>query len=249
LDRDRISGSPDPAGRRRQPRAWFTPAVFFAFAGIVWLATRGPGTFLDLFEHGHWLAPASDILAGKVPYRETFPMHGFLSDGGRDYLRFRLFGASYRLSIDARHVLESLFHPVLFLVAATASRRPVLAALAIPVNLGMSIAVVADRPVFPLLSLAAFAWALGEERSRGRAFLAGLLVSRCGCEAGAGRPFSPHVCSSSRSRASLSFGTSFSGFTFRVETRSPDRCSFSFSSPGTKPSEGRPQTRSVSRRR
>jgi hypothetical protein len=142
---------------------------------VVWLATSAPGAFLDLFENGHWLGPASDMLAGKVPYRDTFPMHGFLSDGGRDYLVFRLFGTTFRASVEARHLIESFFHPALFLVAAAASRRPVIAALAVPLNIGMSIAVVADRPVLALLSLAAFAWALDEARPRVAAFLAGFL--------------------------------------------------------------------------
>ena len=152
-----------------------TPLVFFGLAAVAWLGTRGPGALLDLFEHGHWLAPASEMLAGKVPYRDTFPMHGFLADGGLDYLLFRIFGASYRLSLDARHILVSFFHPAVFLVAAAAIRRPALAALAIPLNIGMSIAVIADRPVVPLLSLAAFLWAIGEERSKARAFAAGFL--------------------------------------------------------------------------
>jgi hypothetical protein len=152
-----------------------TPLVFVGLAAVAWLGTRGPGALLDLFEHGHWLAPASDMLAGKVPYRDTFPMHGFLADGGLDYVLFRLFGPSYRLSLDARMVLVSFFHPAIFLVAAAACRRPVLAALAIPLNIGMSIAIVADRPVVPLLSLAAFLWSIGDERSKVRAFTAGLL--------------------------------------------------------------------------
>jgi hypothetical protein len=155
--------------------AWLTATFFLLFAAVIWIATRGPGALIDLFENGHWLGPASDMLAGKVPYRDTFPMHGFLSDGGRDYLVFRLFETSFRASVDARHLVESFFHPALFLVAAAASRRPLAAALAVPLNIGMSPAVVADRPVLPLLSLAAFAWALGEERSGPRAFLAGFL--------------------------------------------------------------------------
>jgi len=159
----------------RRTEGWFTATFFFLFAAVVWIATRGPGAALDLFENGHWLAPASDMLAGKVPYRDTFPMHGFLSDGGRDYLVFRLFGTSFRASVEARHVIESFFHPAIFLVAAAATRRPLLAALAVPVNAGMAIAVVADRPVLPLLSLAAFAWAIGENRSPRRAFLTGAL--------------------------------------------------------------------------
>jgi hypothetical protein len=115
------------------------------------------------------------MLAGKVPYRDTFPMHGFLSDGGRDYLVFRLFGTTFRASVEARQLIGAFFHPALFLVAAAACRRPLCAALAVPLNIGMSIAVVADRPVLALLSLAAFAWGLDEARPRVPAFLAGLL--------------------------------------------------------------------------
>ncbi len=153
-----------------------TATLFLLFAALTWVATLAPGVSIDLFENGHWLGPASDMLAGKVPYRDTFPMHGFLSDGGRDYLVFRLFGPSLKASVEARHFMGAFFQPALFLVAAAASRRPLLAALAIPLNIGMSIAVEADRPVVPLLALAAFAWALGEERSRPRAFAAGALA-------------------------------------------------------------------------
>ena len=154
---------------------WFTAAIFVLFSAVVWLATRTPGASIDLFENGHWLGPASDMLAGKVPYRDTFPMHGFLSDGGRDYVVFRLFGTTFRASVNARHVVESFFHPALFLLAAAATRRPLVAALGIPLNVGMSIAAAADRPVFAVLSLAAFAWALDEKRSAARAFAAGAL--------------------------------------------------------------------------
>src|SRR5512144_918723 len=164
LGKSSIAGSVGPAAVNPS-RVWgrFTTVFFFLFAAIIWIATRGPGAALDLFENGHWLAPASDMLAGKMPYHDTFPMHGFLSDGGRDYLVFRLFGTTFRASVEVRHVLESFFHPAIFLVAA--ARRPLLAALAVPLNVGMAIATVADRPVLPLLSLAAFAWALGEDKS------------------------------------------------------------------------------------
>jgi hypothetical protein len=176
LEKSSIAGSVGPvAANPSGVGGRFTTVFFFLFAAIIWIATRGPGAALDLFENGHWLAPASDMLAGKVPYRDTFPMHGFLSDGGRDYLVFRLFGTTFRSSVEARHVLESFFHPAIFLVAAAATRRPLVAALAVPINVGMAIAAVADRPVLPLLSLAAFAWAIGEERSARRGFLAGAL--------------------------------------------------------------------------
>jgi len=130
---------------------------------------------MDLFERGHWLGIASDMLAGKVPYRDTFPVHGFLSDGGLDWLLFGVLTPSYPISLSAHFLLGILFQPSLYLVAALSTRRPGLAAAAIPLNLAMATEIVADRPVLPLLGLAAFVWALDRpERSR-RAIFAGCL--------------------------------------------------------------------------
>lgn len=153
----------------------FTLLIFLGFALLVWLSTRTPGARIDLFENGHWLGPASDMLAGRVPYRETFPVHGFLADGGMDYLLFRIFGARFSVSVNAHQALSAFFQPALFLLAAAVTRKPSLAALAIPLNLGFSPGLVFDRPVAALLGLAAFAWALGDARRAGRAFCAGFV--------------------------------------------------------------------------
>jgi len=150
-------------------------AVFVGLAALIGLATRRPGGPIDFFERGHWLGPASDMLAGKIPYRETFPIHGFLSDGGLDLLLFTLFEPNFQLSLTAHHLLGIFFHPSLYLVAAMATRRPWLAAAAIPLNIALATEILADRPVLPLLGLAAFLWALGHPTRRGRAVLAGSL--------------------------------------------------------------------------
>jgi hypothetical protein len=162
---------------RKAPVVFFSLVFAALFAVVVWLAARVPGALLDLFERGHWLGPASDMLAGKIPYRDTFPIHGFLSDGGLDYLLFRITSPDFSTSVDARQLLGSFFQPALFLVAAAASRNVPLAVATVPLNLGMSTAILADRPVLPLLSLAAFAWAITEDRSRARTFFAGLLAA------------------------------------------------------------------------
>jgi len=154
---------------------WLATISFCALAALFWMAARVPGARLELFERGHWLGPASDMLAGKVPYRDTFPIHGFLSDGGLDYLAFRLVGPEFAISVNARQLVGILFPPAVFLVAAAASRNVVLALATVPLSLGMSTAIVADRPVVPLLSLAAFVWAIGDRGWKFRAFLAGLL--------------------------------------------------------------------------
>jgi hypothetical protein len=115
------------------------------------------------------------MLAGKVPYRDTFPVHGFLSDGGLDWLLFSVLGPNFLLSVTVHHLIGVLFQPALFLVTAAAVRSVPLAALAIPLNLGLSTGIVADRPVLPLLALGAFLWAAGEAASRPRALIAGVL--------------------------------------------------------------------------
>jgi hypothetical protein len=150
-------------------------AIACVLAATIWFSTRSPGVLIDLFEQGHWLGPASDMLAGKVPYRDTFPVHGLLADGGLDYLLFKAARPSFRLSTATHHILDILFQPCIFLVAAAATRRPWLAALAIPLNLGLAIGVVFERPVVALLGLAAFLWAVDEAPRRAPAVLAGLL--------------------------------------------------------------------------
>jgi hypothetical protein len=185
---DQVSGNETrrviSLGRARQTWAawircsrarWSSLAVYFGLAALVWLATHEAGTSLELFERGTWLGPASDMLAGKVPYRQTFPLHGFLSDGGLDFILFRVFGVAFDVSVTAHDLLKSLFQPTLFLVGAAATRRPGLAALAIPMNIGFATGISFDRPVIALLSLVAFLLAIDTERRRPLAFLAGLL--------------------------------------------------------------------------
>lgn len=162
-----------------EKRQHFLPLAAFLFtllSVVFWFATRMPGGPIDLFERGAWLGPASDMLAGKVPYRQTFPVHGFLSDGGMDALLFSLLGPFFSTSLNAHHLLAALFQPALFLIAASATRSPGLALLAVPLNVGFATALVADRPVIPLLSLAAFLYALDDERRPAPAALAGVLA-------------------------------------------------------------------------
>lgn len=150
-------------------------ALFVVFGVVMGFLTLQPGGPIDLFERGTWLGPASDMLAGKIPFRDTFPVHGFLADGGFDLFLFKLFGPSFRVSVYAHHFLGSFFQASLFLVTAAPTRSPIVATLAIPLNLSFTTGLVTDRPVLPLLSLAAFLWALDDPPRRGRALIAGLL--------------------------------------------------------------------------
>ena len=150
-------------------------ALFSALGVLIGFITLQPGGPVELFERGHWLGPASDMLVGKIPFRDTFPVHGFLADGGFDLFLFKLFGPSFKLSLYAHHFLGAFFQATLFLVTAAATRSWLIAALTIPINLSFTTGLVADRSVLPLLSLAAFLWALGATPKPGRALAAGLL--------------------------------------------------------------------------
>jgi hypothetical protein len=150
-------------------------ALFGVLGALIGFLTLQKGGPVDLFERGHWLGPASDMLVGKVPFRDTFPVHGFLADGGFDLLLFKLFGPHFKISLYAHHFLGGFFQATLFLVTAAATRNWLVAAVTIPINLCFATGLVTDRPIFPLLSLAAFLWALDAAPKRGRALAAGLL--------------------------------------------------------------------------
>jgi hypothetical protein len=146
-----------------------------ALAILVALATWPPGSRLELFEYGHWLGPASDMLRGKTPFRDTFPIHGFLSDGGLDALLFLVSGPNFKHSVWLHQALGVLFQPAILLVAVGATRRPRLCLALTPLALALSPGLVFDRAVIPLLSLAAFLFSIDAPPRRAPALLAGVL--------------------------------------------------------------------------
>ena len=166
-----------PPGDSGPHRHWIvSPLLFASLVALFWLFLASPRARLDLFEDGHWLGIASDMLAGKVPYRETFPVHGFLADGGLDTLLFKIFQPSYAVSVQAHNFLAALFHPALFLLAAYATRHPWISLATVVFSIGATTAIGADRPVLALLSLALFVRALDETAPALPAFFAGALA-------------------------------------------------------------------------
>lgn len=117
------------------------------------------------------------MLRGKIPFRDTFPVHGLLADGGLDYLLFRIFPPSLRASVLLHQILGTLFQPAIFLVAAAATRRPLLCLALTPVTIGIAPGYVFDRAVLPLISLALFLFAIDPARRRILAGLSGALAA------------------------------------------------------------------------
>jgi hypothetical protein len=85
------------------PRATWRLCAFVILPALIYLvsyATTAQGSqWIDLFHRGESLGPASDYLRGKVPYRDTFPLHGMLEDGVLDSWLMQLFGRSLDVSV------------------------------------------------------------------------------------------------------------------------------------------------------
>jgi hypothetical protein len=72
-------------------------ALLLLLFSCAWTVLRSPAAPFDLFEDGHSLAFAQSYLAGARPYAETYPVHGWGSDGGVDGFAFRLLGPTLRV--------------------------------------------------------------------------------------------------------------------------------------------------------
>jgi hypothetical protein len=106
---------------KRAPRGLLVHVSYplFALALIasmsVLSAERAPR--LDIFEDGHWLMPANEMLHGATPYRDTVPGHGFVNDGLLEYLVMRLGAENAGSVLFVRHSLAMLLAPALYAVA------------------------------------------------------------------------------------------------------------------------------------
>jgi hypothetical protein len=111
---------PEPASAPRWALALALLAVFAA-ACRVWAPERGP---VQLFEEGQVLSAVSVYLAGGVPYRDTYPVHGWGTDGGVDAAAARIFGNTVEVVRTRRAVSAALGVTALALAAWALFRRP-----------------------------------------------------------------------------------------------------------------------------
>jgi len=58
------------------------------------LRNSQPIKAIDIFHEGEWLAPATFIQQGLVPYKDFLPIHGALKDGILPYISFKIFGTT-----------------------------------------------------------------------------------------------------------------------------------------------------------
>jgi hypothetical protein len=101
----------------------FTALLIILVAILRVLSSEGIHGPIDLFHAGHYLSPASDVLAGQVFFRDAFPFHGLAADGGLDALAFRIGGETLATAGRLRTLLDLIFFSSAVAVFAAVLRR------------------------------------------------------------------------------------------------------------------------------
>jgi hypothetical protein len=94
--------------------------AFVTLGGQIFLR---PAPVAKLFEDGHALMPASEYLAGRLPYRDIVPGHGLFTDGLIQAAELRIFGSDYRGLARGDRLIGALYWPLIFCLGAAATGR------------------------------------------------------------------------------------------------------------------------------
>ncbi|MGA7617455.1 MAG: hypothetical protein WBX15_20005 [Thermoanaerobaculia bacterium] len=76
---------------------------------------------VDVFEDGHSLLPASEMVAGELPYRDVVPAHGLISDGLLDAVSIRAGARSIGDVLEKRAFVAESNGAVIYLLGLAAS--------------------------------------------------------------------------------------------------------------------------------
>ena len=113
-----VAASLGKSGRVR--RGALAASLLLLVFACAWRVRRAGALPIEPFEDGCSLALAQAYLHGARPYVETYPLHGWGSDGGVDAAAFRIFGPTLRV-YRLRVALWSSVSEVLLAVASVAA--------------------------------------------------------------------------------------------------------------------------------
>ena len=138
---------------------------------ISYASTASLTQWIDLFHRGESLGPASDLLRGKVPFRDVFALHGLLEDGLLDTWLMQLFGRNVNVVLLRPVVLGSVAVAMLWYLGMVIFDSIPLAMLSI--LLGAVTTVDNERALLEILAIALLIGAL-RRNSRWLAFVSGV---------------------------------------------------------------------------
>jgi hypothetical protein len=131
------------------------PSLLFCLS---YASTASLTQWIDLFHRGETLGPASDLLRGKVPFRDVFALHGLLEDGLLDTWLMELFGRNVNIVLLRPVVLGSVAVAMLWYLGMVIFDSIPLAVLSI--LLGAVTTVDNERALFEILAIALLIGAL-----------------------------------------------------------------------------------------
>jgi hypothetical protein len=98
----------EPPESRHWTRRIAPPAAIVLITVCAWRMYRHHRGHLEYFEDGHMLSNAQTYLAGGRPYVDTYPVHGWGSDGGLDAIVFRFAAPTLLVYWSTRTMLSAL---------------------------------------------------------------------------------------------------------------------------------------------
>ncbi|HEV7428990.1 MAG TPA: hypothetical protein VGQ46_21765 [Thermoanaerobaculia bacterium] len=144
-------------GRAVRNLVAFAVLPFLLFC-ISYASTASLTQWIDLFHRGESLGPASDLLRGKVPFRDVFALHGLLEDGLLDTWLMELFGRDVNVVLLRPVVLGSVAVAMLWYLGMVIFDSIPLAMLSI--LLGAVTTVDNERALLEIVSIALLIGAL-----------------------------------------------------------------------------------------
>jgi hypothetical protein len=175
------------AVRLPQPRRLIAYVIYPLFAIVLFAGDLTPR--VNLFEDGHSLLPASEMLHGKRPYRDIVPGHGLIADGLLDWAAMHLGARDIADVLRVRAIAAAILPAAIYFVALAATGSAEAAVLAFLFAASLTItgtpwarpvsaieAMPGFRPIPSLLALAACAVALRMRSRRWLAIAGGLAV-------------------------------------------------------------------------
>jgi hypothetical protein len=175
------------AVRLPQPRRLIAYVIYPLFAIALFAGDLTPR--VNLFEDGHSLTPASEMLHGERPYRDIVPGHGLVADSLLDWAAMHLGARDIGDVLRVRAVAAALLPAAVYFVALAATGSAEAAILAFLFAASLTItgtpwarpvsaieAMPGFRPIPSLLALAACAYALRMRSRRWLAIAGGLAV-------------------------------------------------------------------------
>lgn len=100
------------------------PIIIVTYVNVVH-SYPGGKPVVDFFEDGHGLLPASEMMAGELPYRDITPGHGLLTDGLVDLASLEIRGETIGKALRTRHLIYSLNGVAIYALGFAATGSPV----------------------------------------------------------------------------------------------------------------------------